>query len=432
MSSSSFARFHPKMNEADSDEAWRKAWTPGELKRYYGWDSLNCTGKGQRIAIVCAFHAPHIQADLDRFCVQFELPKTQVRVLNATKPDARGPHTAFPPGMVSHEWAREASMDLQWAHAMAPEASLIFVEAHSNEDRDLADAIHIAAENADIVSMSFGCPEPKMAAPAYANFHALQKRLDHPVVFVAASGDRGMQPQFPSTSADVISVGGSVVVRPSNVNSDDNDRGRGRGFCDKNYNNNNRNEEEAWRDSGGGESVRSDMPDYQRRLNFRALRYTGRLVPDCSMIAAPESGCPVAISAYASESDACSDTNAKPAWCVLGGTSLGTPILAGVLALVNQTRSVAGKRNLCTLEVLKLFYAHQGQFSDIKRGASEGTPTLVAMQFKKWILPFAQSCCDMPSTFSIPFKRFTANSGFDLATGLGSPTVAIAKTLCRY
>ena len=131
------------------------AYTPAQIQQAYGFNNITFggvagNGSGQTIAIVDAYDDPNIQADLNTFDTQFGLPATTVTRVNQTG------GTSYPASDSTGGWELEESLDVEWAHAMAPGASIMLVEASSANDTDLLAAVNYAASHANVVSMSWG------------------------------------------------------------------------------------------------------------------------------------------------------------------------------------------------------------------------------------------------------------------------------------
>ena len=166
--------------------------------------------------------------------------------------------------------------------------------------------------------------------------------------FVFASGDEGNKPEYPSTSPNVLSVGGSSLHLAPNG--------------DWQY-------EYAWSNGGGGVSKYEGVPSYQYSLGL-----TSRGTPDVAYDADPNTGFAVF------------DTYGSGGWAEFGGTSAGTPQWAALLAIADQGRALAGKDTLANAQAV-LYAMPASDFHDIRSGYN-GSP---------------------------------ATTGYDLATGLGSP-----------
>ena len=134
---------------------------PAQIRAAYGIDKVNATGAGRTIVIVDAFQSPTIQHDLDLFDQVFELPAATV---NIVAPDGLTPFDQNDANQVG--WAGEISLDVEWAHAVAPGAKITLVLAKSNDDADILSATQFAVDHnlGDVISQSFGeaeqCVDP--------------------------------------------------------------------------------------------------------------------------------------------------------------------------------------------------------------------------------------------------------------------------------
>jgi hypothetical protein len=246
-------------------------------------------------------------------------------------------------------WSLEESLDVEWAHAIAPAATLVVVEAKSQNLQSLQAAINAARNipSVDVISMSLGFPES-----TYHGSSVLTTPPGHTgITFVAASGDNGLGggSDWPAVSPDVLSVGGTSLYTT--------DSG------DYVF-------EVAWSGSGGGQSHYVQEPEYQRAVAASGRRST----PDVAFDADPATG----VEVYQTSS-----YTGLGSWQVVGGTSLGTPAWAAIIAIADQGRALQGRGSL--------------------DGASQTLPTLYAI----------------PSTdFHSVAPNFPGRAG---ATGLGSP-----------
>ena len=132
-------------------------YTPAELQEAYGFNSITFngvagTGGGETIAIVDASDDPNIQSDLNTFDTRFGLPATTVTRVNETG------GTNYPASDPTGGWELEESLDVEWAHAMAPGANILLVEASSASLSDLLTAVSYGASQANVVSMSWDRP----------------------------------------------------------------------------------------------------------------------------------------------------------------------------------------------------------------------------------------------------------------------------------
>jgi subtilase family serine protease len=225
-------------------------------------------------------------------------------------------------------WAQEISLDVEWAHAVAPGAHILLVEAASSSYADLFGAVNYAANhNASVVSMSWGGSEFSWETSfdaAFSNPH---------VTFVASSGDKGSVVSYPAASPYVLGVGGTSL----NVDSSGNYLG-----------------ETAWSDSGGGTSAYESKPSYQKSVETGS-----RSTPDVSFNANPNTG----VAVYDSFAGG-------GGWGQYGGTSAGAPQWAALIAIADQLRAADGKASLGgASQVLPTLYKLQSTgFHDVVSG----------------------------------------------------------------
>jgi hypothetical protein len=261
----------------------------------------NPAGGSKVIAIVDAYDYPTACNDFNVFSSQFGLPTAKCN-------DPNDPHfrVVYATGSQPRSncgWAQEAALDIEWAHAMAPQAQIILVEAASNSNSDLLNAVDaasnlVAAAGGGQVSMSWGSSEFSSESTYDSHFSA------QGVTYFASSGDSGGKVIWPSASANVISAGGTSVQRDSNGNFS--------------Y-------EGAWSSAGAGPSKYVPVPDYQSGIQTLASILNGsRGTPDFSFDADPYTG----VSVY--DSTSCQGLSG---WLVFGGTSVSSPSLAGIFNL---------------------------------------------------------------------------------------------------
>jgi len=250
----------------------------------------NPHGGANAIALVDAFDDPTAEADLDYFSAQFGLPKPRFKVVYAT-----GTQPAQDP---TGDWELEESLDIEWAHAMAPHAKIFLVEAASNSFGDLLTAEIVAADlvrkaGGGEVSNSWGggeFPEEVLYDAYFAT---------PGVVYFASTGDApGVI--WPSTSPNVVAAGGTSISRNPFTGS----------FL----------VETAWTETGGGVSEFEPRPSYQDGI--ASIIGTARGVPDLSFDSNPDTG----VWVY--------DTTPFEGfigWWIVGGTSVASPSLAGIV-----------------------------------------------------------------------------------------------------
>jgi kumamolisin len=266
--------------------------TPSSIRSVYELSSNVTAGGSNVIVIVDAFDYPTAEDDLAVFSEKFGLPActkdngcfTQVYA-SGTKP------------RTNCGWAQEAALDIEWAHAMAPNARIVLVEADSNSFDDLFDAVDVASELAadpvGEVSMSWGGSEFWYESDYDSLF------TTDGVVYFAASGDRGGANIYPSVSPNVVSAGGTRINRDADGT-----------FTS----------ETGWSGSGGGPSRYEPRPEFQDVVSDIVGDHRG--APDFSFDSDPASG----VSVY--DSTPCQGLSG---WLVFGGTSVASPALAGIV-----------------------------------------------------------------------------------------------------
>ena len=249
--------------------------------------TVDPSGGSGAIAIVDAYDDPNAASDLATFSTQFGLPAA-----NFTKVYASGKK---PP--TNSGWALEESLDIEWAHAMAPNAAIYLVEAASSSNSALYTAESVAsstvaAARGGEVSNSWGGSETSGETSDDKYF------TTSGVVFFASAGDSpGVI--YPSASPDVVSAGGTTINRS------------GGNFTS----------ETTWSDGGGGKSRYEKTPSYQSGVT--SVVGTARGTPDFSFDANPNSG----VSVYDS-----TPYDGASGWWVVGGTSVSSPSLSGIVS----------------------------------------------------------------------------------------------------
>ena len=298
----------------------------------YGQGILG-NGSGQTIAIVDAYDDPNALSDLNAFSTYFGLPTfggsgaPTFEKLNQTGgtslpgTDPAGPWSTT--GNTS--WETEESLDIEWAHVMAPMANIVLVEA-SNTGSGLYTGVQTAADTpgVTVISMSWSGNEFRHETADDPIFVASG------ITFLAAAGDSGayasgtstITPQYPACSPNVVAVGGtSLTVNADNSYGSETSWGNGTSSGTAGG-------------GGGGISVYESQPSYQSGV-VNAYSTTERTYPDVSADANPSTGVPI----YDSW-----DFGTSTPWVpgTMGGTSLATPLWAGMIAVVDQERAIAG------------------------------------------------------------------------------------------
>jgi hypothetical protein len=345
---------------------------PQQVQTAYGVNLINFngivgTGAGQTVAIVDAYNDPNIIDDTKAFDTQFNLQQFNVaggptfQVLGQTG-------TTTLPTINGQGWDLEESLDVQWVHSMAPQANIILFEANSSGGDDMYQAETTAADFAgvSVVSNSWGSGE-------FQGENTLDSIFTTPVghqgvTFLSGSGDHGEPGLYPAFSPNVIAVGGTNLQIQTS----------GAYISESVWNNNNTGNNGGWA-TGGGISTQESQPSYQTG-KVNGISTSQRLSADVSADADGNSG------VYVYDSF----ITGGPWWQV-GGTSLATPLWAGMIAIANQGRVLAGEGTLNgpTSQILPMLYNFpSSDFNDVTLG-NNGT--------------------------------YSAGPGYDLPTGLGTP-----------
>jgi len=171
------------------------SFAPQQIIQAYGLNQLQSAGdlgQGQTIAIVDAYGSPTIQSDLSAFNSYYNIQGTGTLKVVGTAGS-------------NSNWALETSLDVEWAHAIAPDANIVLVQAASNSNANLYGAVNTAVSSgATVVSMSWGATEFSGATTFDSNFN-LPK-----VTFVVSSGDSGRGVNYPAASPYVTAGGGPL------------------------------------------------------------------------------------------------------------------------------------------------------------------------------------------------------------------------------
>jgi len=313
--------------------------------------AFNAVGGSGAIAIVIAFDNPTVLADLQNFSSFFGLPAPNFQKITMNN------SCSVPP--FNSGWALESALDTQWAHAMAPGAKIILVEACSNSFADLKAAeLRAAAElvpyGGGIVSNSWGGGEfPTESADWDDAFHGANWQHTS---YIFSAGDSGLGAEFPSASPWVISAGGTRINRDSVTQAFQS--------------------ESCWAGSGGGTSVyetygsnfaaggTGPWTNYQYPLFGQSNRRT----PDISFDADPASGAWVQYNG---------------SWFIVGGTSLSAPALAGIINNSNNRLGQApAQGGFYSNTENNLLYAqlltnkeYRTNFYDVKTGSNGAAAT---------------------------------------------------------
>ncbi len=263
---------------------------PSQLQDAYGLGTASATnGAGQTIAIIIAYDAPSLAADLTAYRTEFGLPPCATATGCLQFVYAAGSQPSSDPG-----WSAEATLDAEMVSAICPLCKIMVVESPDANIKNLANAVSVAVANgATEVSNSYSVPEQNGMQP-YAKYYSYPG-----VPITAAAGDQGYGVGFPANYATVTAVGGTSIVKTPN------------GWASA-----------VWSGTGSGCSLFVNKPLFQTDLGC-----TNRTDNDLAVVADPATG----VAAYVS---------GVGGWGVFGGTSVGAPIVAALYALAGNGATI--------------------------------------------------------------------------------------------
>jgi subtilase family serine protease len=378
---------------------------PSQIETAYNMKALYAQadeGQGETIVIVDSFGSPTIQKDLKHFDKAFHLAEPPalevIQPAGAVKP--------FEPGSVEMSgWAGETTLDVEWAHVMAPQAKILLVETPEEETEGVQGFPQIVqAENyviehglGQVISQSFSATEQSFPSPAsiLSLRSAYESAATHGVTVLDAAGDEGVANTnieevfykhrtvtWPSSDPLVTSVGGTQLhldeegqrTAPDNVWDE---------FLG-----------EYIVAGGGGRSKVFERPEYQELINTHSGKW--RATPDISMSAAVNGG----VLVYSSYPTTVPYEPEPGTFSIAGGTSVATPLASGVVAIADQ---IAGHGlGPINPRMYQLYAEGTSGIVDVTSGnnsfvelGENGSPVLT-------------------------IKGYEAKKGYDMASGLGT------------
>jgi kumamolisin len=335
--------------------------TPASLRAIY---NIPSTGGSNAIAIVDAYHFPTSLSDFNSFASYFGLPQETSKV--ATASTNRTFQVVYATGYAPQSggndiasWNLEAALDIEYAHAMAPSAKIYLIEAASDNSNDLDNAVRVAASLTGVkeISMSWGGGET-----SYETMFSDPVFKATGIVYLASGGDSSDEMEYPAASPNVVSCGGTTVNRSSTgvfVN------------------------ETGWSDTGCGPSVYEPRPGFQNVV--ASVVGNKRGVSDMSFDADPNTG------VYVYDSTPLwGDTG----WWIVGGTSVASPSLAGVLNLAATSGNAFAANTAAEQARIYGSLGKASAFHDITSGTD---------------------------------GKYTCKVGYDFVTGVGTPNGLTGK-----
>jgi subtilase family serine protease len=407
----------------------RRCFTASAMEASYNLPPLykaGDEGQGVTIAIIDSFGNPNMASDLANFDTQMGLPHmcgepgqacgagipTFTHVYWNGKTEVKTPPAnAKNPGLQTRDsWAVETSLDVEWAHAIAPEANILNVTTNPAETAGvqgfpaMMDAEQYIVDNgqAEVISQSFGAPEESFhGANSQQNLrHAFISAAADGVTVIASTGDGGTANSkktpvpnpvtypyptvnWPASDPLVTAVGGTYLctdpVTGTSVDSTDPPT-----TCQSNPGV----REIGWIDSGGGFSHVFAKPSYQDSLPTGSTAIGSmRGTPDVTWQASGTTAPLIYLTA----------PGLSPGWYTVGGTSCSAPQFAGMVAIAAQVAGHGLGQVNPTLYKLASSTDYSSDFFDVTTGNNQADP-------------------------SIP--GYPATTGWDPVTGLGTPNAA--------
>jgi GNAT superfamily N-acetyltransferase len=320
------------------DYGLSQCFTPQDIRAAYGVNKLISAkdeGKGETIVIVDSYGSPTIASDLRGFDRGYKIVNPpSFRVLHPL-----GTVKFNPDNAAEENWASETTLDVEWSHAMAPEADIVLLTSPVNETEGTAglgdflklEQYALNHNLGNVISQSWGATENTLQTTAgrklvaeFETFYARAAR--HHVTILASTGDTGSQNaknaagtefyttptvNFPASSPYVTAVGGTALTMRSGTWSS----------------------EAVWNDGtgagGGGISQLFTEPSWQKKLPTKVQTQlkSHRGIPDISWNASPETSILIYIT-----------DDGLASWDPIGGTSEGAPQWAGLVADIDQAR----------------------------------------------------------------------------------------------
>jgi subtilase family serine protease len=394
-----------------------KGYTPDQIKAAYGISGYD--GAGQTVAIIDAYASPTILQDVNQWSVNRGLPTMNPSQLVQVVPPGVYKR-AENPQQDPQGWYGEETLDVEAVHGMAPAAKIVYVGApNSRQDLDAAMNHVVDQRLAQIVTNSYGFGTTELLPPGYVmpmEDTLIQAAIEGIGVYFS-SGDNGDESSsfgfattdWPASSPWVTAVGGtSLGINASNQ------RAVETGWGTSDYNCNSTTlacTRTGWLyGAGGGVSVVFAEPLYQQ---MAGLTLSGRGIPDVAALADPQTGLLVG------QTQAFPDGNFYDEYRV-GGTSLASPIFAGIMALADQKAGHPhGFAN-------PLIYDNPAAFYDVLP-----VKTAVARRNYNNGVDASSGTADRLRTFDdysgSPSQH--TNQGWDNVTGLGAPNASFLSLI---
>jgi subtilase family serine protease len=406
-------------------------YTPAQVKGAYGIGS-SYDGSGQTVAVIDAYAAPTIAADVNQWSVNRGLPQFKANQFTQVVAPGTYHHPEKGQKQDPQGWYGEETLDVEAVHGMAPGANIVYIGAPNNfQDLDAALNYAVDKDVAPIITNSYGW-DTEVLPPGYVKPYedTILQGVIEGIGIYFSSGDNGDEsatvgyttPDWPASSPYVTAVGGTTLgVGASNNRLFE----TGWGTTSATWTGT------AWSPaapgtwvygSGGGVSRLFAEPSYQQGVVpssvFTAQGRTGRAVPDVSALADPNTGYLIG------ETQTFPDGSAKYSEYRIGGTSLASPLVAGIMALADQ----AAGHPLGFVNPLLYSLAGTSSLYDVTSPSS--TIAMVRSNYNN----------SVDASGGVSYSLRTANqtqslattTGWDDVTGVGSPAGALLSAVISH
>jgi subtilase family serine protease len=351
--------------------------TPSQVLSAYGIGTVQTTdgltGSGQTIAIYTSLYYTGLQTDVTNFSNEYMSGKSTSVVVTNTSGVALTSNT-------STGTSAELALDVEYAHLIAPNATIHVVYSTSSTS-----AATYAANTlkASVFSSSYGTHNTDESASYETSTNATYQAINTKggTTVLSAAGDSGVL-DYPAASPYSVAVGATNLTTSSGKYLNET------GWAATSNSS-------SGSGGGGGVDTKVAMPSYQVNAIGTALYGNYRVGPDVSILGGPNSALPVFVGSAVNQSSPSSYNY---------GSSIATPIWAGLIADADQDRVANGLATLSTVQTLTALYGtyntslYATMFHDVTGGATNSSGA-------------------------------EAVAGYDDLTGLGSP---IANVLVPY
>ncbi|HEY7263639.1 MAG TPA: S53 family peptidase [Trebonia sp.] len=409
-------------------------YTPAQVKGAYGLSGTKYTGAGQTVAIIDAYASPTIVQDANQWSVNRGLAPFKANQFSQVVAPGTYHHPERGQKQDPQGWYGEETLDVEAVHGMAPDASIVYIGAPNNfQDLDAALNYAVDKDVAPIITNSYGF-DTELLPPGFIKPYedTIMQGAAEGIGIYFSSGDNSDESlvegyattDWPASSPYVTSVGGTTLaVGASNSYLFETGWGTKKSTYDATGTMLSPAAPGNWvYGAGGGVSQIFAEPSYQQGVVpssvFTAQGRTGRAVPDVAALADPNAGYLIG------ETQTFPDGTAKYSEYRIGGTSLASPIFAGIMALANQ----AAGHPLGFANPLLYSLAGSSSFRDVVNPAS--TVAVVRVDFNNSVDATGGTTTSLRTANQT--LSLATTPGWDDVTGVGTPTGALLSAVIGH